>query len=156
MKFHQGFYQVINMRTIKLTILLGMMLLAILLSACSESQNEPTPSGTPPPRNITVSGSGKVYLIPDVAAISIGVHSEDESAAKAVNDNNNQDKQVSEILLSMDAVEDDILTINEFGGVPVPVFEGKGSGEFDTTKAQVPVSLGQLNLTVDVSVIYDI
>jgi uncharacterized protein YggE len=92
MKFHQGFYQVINMRTIKLTILLGMMLLAILLSACSKSQNEPTPASTPPPRNSTVSGSGKVYLIPDVAAISIGVHSEDESAAKAVNDNNNQDK----------------------------------------------------------------
>ncbi|MES0360615.1 MAG: hypothetical protein ABUK20_06845 [Anaerolineales bacterium] len=56
----------------------------------------------------------------------------------------------------MDVVEAKIQTINEFDGVPVPVFEGKGSGEFDTTKAQVPVSLGQLNLTVDVSVIYDI
>lgn len=67
------------MRTIKLAILLGMMLLAILLSACSESQNEPMPSSTPPPRNITVLGSGKVRLTADVAAISIGVHSEDEN-----------------------------------------------------------------------------
>ena len=67
------------MRTIILAILLGMMSLVILLSACSESQNEPTPSSTPPPCNITVSGSGKVRLTPDVAAISIGVHSEDEN-----------------------------------------------------------------------------
>ncbi len=242
------------MRTIKLAILLGMMSLVILLSACSEPQSEPTPSSTPPPRNITVSGSGKVYLTPDVATISIGVHSEDENAARAVNDNNNQAKKVSEILLSMDVVEDDIQisnlniflqqnyddsgnhigtvyivdntvlvtvreldqlgeimgtvveagansifgiqfdvsdktqalsdarkaavedarvkaeelaraagvtlgdvqAINEFGGVPVPVFEGKGGGGFDTTTAQVPVSLGQLSLTVEVSVIYDI
>ena len=242
------------MRMIKLAILHGMMSLAILFSACSDSQSEPTPSSTPPPRNITVSGSGKVYLTPDVAAISIGVHSEDENAARAVNDNNNQAKKVSEILLSMDVVENDIQisnlniflqqnydesgnhigtvyivdntilvtvrdldqlgeimgtvveagansifgiqfdvsdktqalsearkaavedarvkadelaraagvtlgdvqAINEFGGAPVPVFEGKGSGGFDTTTAQVPVSLGQLSLTVEVSVIYDI
>ena len=242
------------MRTIKLTILLGMMSLAILLSACSEPQGAPTPSSTSPPRNITVSGSGKVYLTPDVATISIGVHSEDENAARAVNDNNNQAKQVSEILLSMDVVEDDIQTsnfniflqqeydeignhigtvyivdntvlvtvrdldqlgeimgavveagansifgiqfdvsdktqalsearkaavedarvkaeelaradgvilgdvqgINDLGGVPVPVFEGKEGGGFNTTTAQVPVSLGQLSLTVEVSVIYDI
>ena len=50
----------------------------------------------------------------------------------------------------------DVKSINEFGGVPVPVFEGKGGGEFDTTTAQVPVSFGQLSLTVEVSVIYDI
>lgn len=56
----------------------------------------------------------------------------------------------------MDVVEDDIQTINEFDGVPVPVFEGKGGGEFDTTKAQVPVSLGQLSLTAEVSGIHDI
>ena len=242
------------MRTIKLAILHGMMSLAILLSACSDTQSEPAPSSTPPPRSITVSGSGKVYLTPDVAAISIGVHSEDENAARAVNDNNNQAQKVSEILLSMDVVEDDIQTsnfnifvqqkydeignhtgtvyivdntvlvtvrdldqlgeimgavveagansifgiqfdvsdktqalsearkaavedarvkaeelaraagvtlgdvqsINEFGGAPVPVFEGKGDGGFDTTTAQVPISLGQLSLTVEVSVIYDI
>ena len=242
------------MRTIKLAILLGMMSLVILLSACSESQSESTTTSTPPPRNITVSGSGKVYLTPDVATISIGVHSEDENAARAVNDNNNQAKKVSEILLSMDVVEDDIQisnlniflqqnyddsgnhigtvyivdntvlvtvreldqlgeimgtvveagansifgiqfdvsdktqalsearkaavedarvkaeelaraagvtlgdvqSINEFGGAPVPVFEGKGDGGFDTTTAQVPISLGQLSLTVEVSVIYDI
>ncbi|MES0360616.1 MAG: hypothetical protein ABUK20_06850 [Anaerolineales bacterium] len=67
------------MRTIRLAILLGIMLLVILLSACSESQSEPMPSSTPPPRNITVLGSGKVCLTPNVAAISIGVHSEDEN-----------------------------------------------------------------------------
>jgi hypothetical protein len=242
------------MRTIKLTILHGMLSLAILLSACSEPQSEPTPSSTPPPRNITVLGSGKVYLTPDVATISIGVHSEDENAARAVNDNNSQAQKVSEILLSMDVVEDDIQisnfniylqqkydeignhtgtvyivdntvlvtvrdldqlgeimgavveagansifgiqfdvsdktqalsearkaavedarvkaeelalaagvtlgdvqSINESGGVPLPVFEGKEGGGFDTTTAQVPVSLGQLSLTVEVSVIYDI
>ncbi len=242
------------MRIRKWSIIVAMLWVTLLLGACGDSQSEPTATGTPPPRNITVSGSGKVFLNPDIATISIGVHTEDESAARAVNGNNAQAQKVTEVLLEMGVEEDDIQTsnfniyleqrfdeegdqagtiyivdntvlvtmrdlntlgeimgtvveagansifgiqfdvadktqalsearraavedaqkkadelalaagvtlgevqsINEFGGVPVPVFEGKGDGDFGATSDQVPISLGQLSLTVEVSVTYNI
>jgi hypothetical protein len=242
------------MRTRKWSITAGMLLATILFGACGSSQSEPTVTSTPPPRDITVSGSGKVYLTPDIATISIGVHNEDESADRAVNGNNAQAQKVTEVLLEMGVEEDDIQTsnfniyleqryyengdqagtiyivdntvfvtvrdlnnlgeimgtvveagansifgiqfdvedktralsdarkaavedaqkkaeelalaagvtlgevqsINEYGGVPVPVFEGKSDGGLAATSDQVPVSLGQLSLTVEVSVVYHI
>jgi len=36
------------------------------------------------------------------------------------------------------------------------VFEGQGGGGFEPTADQVPVNLGQLSLTVEVSVTYNI
>jgi len=242
------------MRTRKWSIIVAMLWVTLLLGGCGGSQSEPTATGTPPPRNITVSGSGKVFLNPDIATISIGVHSEDESAARAVNGNNAQAQKVTEVLLEMGVEEDDIQTsnfniyleqrfdeegdqagtiyivdntvlvtmrdlnilgeimgtvveagansifgiqfdvadktqalsearkaavedaqkkaeelalaagvtlgevqsINEYGGVPVPVFEGKGGGGLGAASDQIPISLGQLSLTVEVSVIYHI
>ncbi len=88
------------------------IIVAMLLAACGGSQSEPTATGTPPPRNITVSGSGKVFLNPDIATISIGVHNEDESAARAVDGNNAQAQKVTEVLLEMGVEEDDIQTSN--------------------------------------------
>ena len=242
------------MRTRKWSIIVAMLWVTLLLGGCGGSQSEPTATGTPPPRNITVSGSGKVFLNPDIATISIGVHNEDESAARAVNGNNAQAQKVTEVLLEMGVEEDDIQTsnfniyleqrfdeegdqagtiyivdntvlvtmrdlnilgeimgtvveagansifgiqfdvadktqalsearkaavedaqkkaeelalaagvtlgevqsINEYGGVPVPVFEGKGGGGLGAASDQIPISLGQLSLTVEVSVIYHI
>lgn len=238
----------------KWAIIIGTLLVTLLLGACSSSQSAPTPTGTVPPRSITVSGSGKVYLTPDIATISIGVHNEDESAAKAVNSNNAQAEKVTEVLMQMGVDENDIQisnfniyleqrydedndqsgtiyivdntvfvtvrdldilgeimstvvaagansifgiqfdvedkthalsearkaaiedaqrkaeelalaagvtlgeveSINEYGGVPVPVFEGKAGGGLGAISDQVPISLGQLSLTVEVSVVYNI
>lgn len=230
------------------------MLCLILISACGSSQSIPTPTSTPAPRSITVSGSGKVFLTPNMATISIGVHNENENAARAVEGNNAQAQSVIEVLLEMGvdaddiqvsnfnifaeqrsglnggqpgtvyivdntvfvtvrdldslgeimgtvveagansifgiqpdiadktqalsearrvAVEDaqakaeelalaarvtlgDIQTINESGGDPVPVFEGKSGGGIEGETEQVPESFGKLSLTVEVSVVYDI
>jgi uncharacterized protein YggE len=228
--------------------------LLFVLSACASNPSEATATSTPPPRSITVSGSGKVYLTPDMATISIGVHSEDENAARAVDGNNAQAQKVKEVLLEMGVEEADIQTsnynifaerrdgessdqagtiyivdntvfatvrdlnklgeimgtvveagansifgiqfdvadktqaisearkaavknaqakaeeltwaagvtlgevqsINESSGVPVPVFEGRGGGGFGAETAQAPESFGQLSLTVEVSVVYNI
>jgi uncharacterized protein YggE len=242
------------MRLKIIPLLMILVLVALLGSACSETQTESVASSTPPPRVITVSGTGKVYLTPDIATITIGVHTEDESATRAVNSNNAQADKVAEVLKEMGVEEKDIQTsnfnifpqqqyddlgnqtgtvyivdntvfvtvrdldllgeilgtvveagansifgiqfdvsdktqaiskarkaaiedaqvkaeelaqavgvtlgevqsINEFGGIPVPVFEGKGGGGLDSSAAQVPVSLGQLSLTVEVTVNYNI
>jgi uncharacterized protein YggE len=237
-------------RVICSVVILGL----ILVSACSSSQSIPTPTSTPAPRSITVSGSGKVFLTPNMATISIGVHNEDENAARAVEGNNAQAQSVIEVLLEMGveaddiqvsnfnifaeqrsnqngsqpgtvyivdntvfvtvrdldslgeimgtvveagansifgiqpdiadktqalsearrvAVEDaqakaeelaqaagvtlgEIQSINESGGVPIPVFEGKSGGGLESETEQVPESFGQLSLTVEVSVVYGI
>jgi uncharacterized protein YggE len=243
-----------NMPTKKLALLIGVVFIAFIFSACGNSPTQPAPSSTPPPRNIAVSGIGKVYLIPDIATISIGVHNEDESATRAVDGNNAQVIEVTDVLLEIGVEEEDIKTsnfniypeqrldesgnqvgtiyvvdntvfvtvrdlsalgalmgsvveagansifgiqfdvadktqalsqarklavenaqvkaeelaqaagvalgeiqsINEFGGIPVPVFEGQGGGGLEATADQVPVNLGQLSLTVEVSVTYHI
>ena len=242
------------MRINKLFLMASVIAAGFLLSACAETQSESTPTSTPTPSNITVSGSGKVYLTPDIATISIGIHTEDESATRAVDDNNAQVLKVTQVLNNMDVEENDIqtsnfnisaqlkynergdqeetyyivdntvfatvrdldqlgeimgavveagansifgiqfdvedktealsrarraavkdaqikaeelaqaagvtlgevLSINESGGIPVPVFEGAGDSAVNGGSDQVPVSIGQLSLTVDVSIAYDI
>ncbi|UCE01016.1 MAG: SIMPL domain-containing protein [Chloroflexota bacterium] len=242
------------MRVSVLAAIVGILIAAGMLAACDSNPGEPTATSTPQPRDITVSGSGKVYLTPDIATISIGVHTEDESAARAVSGNNAQVEKVTEVLMEMGVDEKDIQTsnfnifleqrydddgnpsgtmyivdntvfvtvrnldllgeimgavvaagansifgiqfdtenktqalsearkaavenaqkkaeelaqaagvtlgeiqsINETGGVPVPVFEGKSGGGLGAMNDQVPASLGQLSLTVEVSVVYNI
>jgi hypothetical protein len=85
---------------------------AILLSSCGSAayaQTAPEPSS---PRTISVTGSGKAYLTPDIAYISIGVHTEDKDAAKAVATNNNQSQKVSAALKSFKIEAKDIHTTN--------------------------------------------
>jgi hypothetical protein len=230
------------------------LFLGLLLAACETSSTEIAPTSTPPPRNISVTGTGKVYLTPDIATISIGIHNEDERAQRAVDSITAQAKAVREILLEIGVEDEDIKVsnfnifpeqeldetgnpgrtvyvaentvmvtvrdldnlgeimgsvveagansifgiqfdvadktralsearklavenaqlkaeelalaagvtlgeiqlINEFGGVPVPVFEAQGGGGFESTSDQAPVNLGQLSLTVEVTVTYNI
>lgn len=239
--------------TEKLTLFI-LLVAGLVLAGCETSATEIAPTSTPPPRNIAVTGTGKVYLTPDIATLSIGVHTEDESATRAVESNNAQAAEITEILLDIGVEEEDIKisnfniypeqrsgendnqsstiyvvdnsvfvtvrelnnlgaimgsvveagansifgiqfdvanktqalsearklavenaqvkaeelaqaagvplgeiqSINEFGGVPVPVFEGQGGGGFEATAEQVPVNLGQLSLTVEVTVTYHI
>lgn len=239
--------------TIKPVHLILVLIAGFLLVGCETSATEIVPTSTPQPRNIAVSGTGKVYLTPDIATISIGVHNEDENATRAVESNNAQAEAVTGILLDGGVEAEDIKisnfniypeqrfdengnpsgtfymvdntvfvtvrelnnlgvimgsvveagansifgiqfdvadktqalsqarkmavenaqvkaeelaqaagvplgeiqSINEFGGVPVPVFEEQGGG-LETTADQVPVNLGQLSLTVEVTVTYDI
>ena len=61
---------------------------------------------------ITVSGEGRVSLTPDMAAISIGVTTEDKEAAKAVKTNNAKAQEVVTKLKSFGIAEKDIRTTN--------------------------------------------
>jgi uncharacterized protein YggE len=87
-------------------------IIAVMLSACGTTayaQSTPEPSN---PRTITVTGSGKAYITPDWAYISIGVHTEDKDAAKAVANNNSQSLKVSNALKSFNIDLQDIRTTN--------------------------------------------
>jgi uncharacterized protein YggE len=239
----------------KISIISLLMILAVLVSACGTALAQaPTPE--PAKRTISVNGSAQATLTPDIAYMTIGVHTENAEAKKAVTDNTSGAEKVIAALKSMGIDAKDIRTANfniypsqEFtpegqlkstkyvvdnsvfvtvrdlskvgdvlsaaigagannvsgiqfdvadknaaladarkqavdnahaladelakaAGVtlgqvqsitffgssvpPMPVFEGKGGGAADQAIASVPISAGQLTVSVDVSIVFEI
>ncbi len=95
------------MRT-KLVIPTILLIAAVALSACSASVQ----LGQSQPRTINVTGNAEVILEPDIAYVSIGVHSEAESAKAAVATNNSQTQAVIEAIKAQGVDEKDIKTTN--------------------------------------------
>ena len=234
----------------KIMIQMGELLAAIVLSACGTTTVQTVP---PQPRTLNVSGSGQVFLTPDVAYISIGIHTEGENASETVTKNTRQAQALIEAIKSTGVEAKDVQTSNfsiypqqryndqgemvgtyyvventvyvtvrdlakigslldtavksganniygiqfdvadktqalsegrkkavenartqaeelaqaagvtlgavqslsSYGGYPQPVFlEGKGGGGM--AAAEVPISPGQISLTVDVNIVYEI
>ena len=123
------------MRT-KTYLIVSSIVLAALLTGCAGAafaQTEtPAAQGDEPKvtRTVTVTGSGKVYLTPDIAYITIGVHTEGDNAAEAVASNNTQSQKVIDALLAQGIAEKDIQTTN-FSIYPQQEFdtEGKPTGK---------------------------
>jgi hypothetical protein len=97
------------MRT-KVLFLTFVMILAYALSACAPAL--PANAQTTPPRTINVNGTGQVVLTPDIAYISIGVHTDSKDAAEAVSENNVLTQTVIDALLAQDIESKDIRTSN--------------------------------------------
>jgi hypothetical protein len=98
----------------KTVLLTSLMLIALLVTACGSTALAQTSQeeGTPPLRTISVTGSGKTYLTPDIAYISIGVHTENKDATEAVASNNTQSQEVAKALQGFDIDPKDIQTTN--------------------------------------------
>jgi uncharacterized protein YggE len=128
----------------KALIIGGLMAMAILLSACG-AQNAAQTS-TLPPRTLNVTGSGKVLIVPDIATISIGVHTEGKDADEAVASNNTQAKKVAQALQGMGVEEKDIRTSN-FSIFPQQQFDetGKQIGTIYVVDNTVYVTVRQLD-----------
>jgi uncharacterized protein YggE len=95
------------MRT-KLLIPTILLIAAVALSACSASVQ----LGQTQPRMINVTGNAQVILAPDIAYVSIGVHSEAKSAAEAVASNNSQTQAVIDAIKGQGVDAKDIQTTN--------------------------------------------
>jgi len=95
------------------------MAVAMLLTGCAGAafaQTE-TPAAcvnctNQPQRTLSVSGSGKVYLTPDIAYVTIGVHTEDYDAKKAVSENNDSAQSVIAAIKALGIDSKDIQTTN--------------------------------------------
>jgi uncharacterized protein YggE len=109
-------------------LIIGLMLMAILLSACGAAvaQTASPSSESQPERTLTVTGNGKVFLTPDIANVSIGVHTEGTDAAEAVSTNNAQTQQVIEELKGMAVEAKDIQTTN-FSIYPRQEYDNNGN-----------------------------
>ena len=101
------------------TLLMG----AVLLSACGTIQAQGVTSTSE--RYIRVSGSGEVAVVPDIAYINIGVHSEAEDVSSALEANNTQAAELTEALKAEGIEEKDIQTAN-FNVYPQTRYDNMG------------------------------
>ena len=85
-------------------------LLALIVSACGPTTVNQ--AAQPPLRSVSVSGAGTAYLVPDIAYIYVGVHTEKPSAAEAVDENNAQTQKMIEALRDFGIDAKDIRTTN--------------------------------------------
>lgn len=87
-------------------------------SDSAPAQNQPAPAqqtaatAQPPMRTLNVTGTGTVYLTPDIATVMIGVHSENKDVTQAVNANNASVQKVKDALVKAGIDEKDIQTEN--------------------------------------------
>ena len=107
------------MRT-KLLALSIIFILALALSGCAVKLTQPA---TPPTLN--VNGSAQVTLAPDIAYISIGVHSQNADANEAVSSNTTQSQKVIDALKAMGIDVKDIRT-NNYSITPQQQTDDKG------------------------------
>jgi hypothetical protein len=89
----------------KLSIFVPILVLALALSACAGA-------AAGQPRTLNVSGNGTVYLTPDIAYITIGVHTEDPNLATGVSNNNTQAQGLVDALKNAGIAAKDIQTSN--------------------------------------------
>lgn len=71
--------------------------------------SEPT---DPPGRTISISGTGSVNLIPDIAHVNVGVHTENADIVKSIDTNNETSQKIKGILVKYGIDEKDIQTSN--------------------------------------------
>ena len=91
-----------------LSLYASLLLFTILLSACGTAVA--AQSNESVQRTLSVNGTGRSYISPDIAHIMIGVHTEGADAAEAVASNNSNTQQVKDILLDYDINPEDIQT----------------------------------------------
>lgn len=124
------------MRT-KLSILIVLLATAALLSACGTASLYGQQ-----PRLISVNGRAEIKITPDLAYISIGVHTEDTTAKAAVDQNNAQAQAVIAALKEQGIAAEDIQTTN-FSIYPYEKWgpEGQSLGTYYSVDNTVYVTL---------------
>ena len=92
----------------KISLIIICIIAVVVLAACAPT----AASGSESVRSLSVSGTGQVYLVPDIATINIGVRSEAEDVTDALDNNTAQANAISQVLQDMGVLEEDIQTSN--------------------------------------------
>jgi uncharacterized protein YggE len=127
------------MRSKFLIIFTIFTVLALGLSACG------APTRQENPRTVSVTGTGTVSITPDIAYISIGVHSESPTASEAVDENNAQTQKVIDSLVESGVAAEDIRTSN-FSIWPNQYYDntGQSAGTYYSVDNTVNVTIRDL------------
>jgi hypothetical protein len=89
--------------------IIAILTLVILVTSCAPIQ---TSSNAPQIRTLNVSGTGTVELEPDIARVNIGVRSQSEDIAEALDDNSAKANAIMQTLVDLGVAEKDIQTSN--------------------------------------------
>ena len=93
-----------------------LLLVTLVLGACqlapaANAQNTVTPAESAGSlRTIAITGTGEVILVPDMAYINVGIHTEAEDVTSAVSANNQQAASITAAIVAMGVEEKDIQT----------------------------------------------
>lgn len=139
------------MKKIWIVAVIGLMLIAGL-SACGTVNS----SGYNMTPQINVTGNGQVYIVPDVAYVNIGVHSEAPEVAAALESNNQQAQAIRDTLIDQGVEEKDIQT-SAFNVYPMQEYSptGEVTGTkyvVDNTVMVTVRNLGNLGMLLDSAV----
>lgn len=106
-------------RKMLLPFLSILLIAAVGLSACSSLPSQRSQTADLPgalnsslPRTLSVTGTGIVYLVPDLAYINIGVRSEATDVSSALASNNAQATAISDAIQKAGVDEKDLQTAN--------------------------------------------
>jgi len=99
---------------------------AVLFSACTPVISNQEQANNMNIRTLSVSGSGQVTLVPDIARINIGVNSKADLVTTAVNKNNKQAQAITDALLKKGVDAKDIQTAN-FNVYPMNSYDNMGN-----------------------------
>lgn len=131
------------------TLLVG----AVLLSACNTVQPQAASSTE---RRLQVTGTGEVTVVPDMAYINIGVHSEADDVSSALSANNELATKLSDALQAEGVEKKDIQTTN-FNVYPMTHYDNMGqptgtSYDVDNTVYVTVRNLSNLGKLLDVAI----
>lgn len=108
----------------KLLVLITSILMAGLLASCSSNPVQVMPAT--PQRTLNASGTGEIYIVPDIAYINVGIHTEADDVTTALNNNNTQAQAISDALTSMGVDAKDIQTTS-FNVSPMTTYAPDGT-----------------------------
>lgn len=116
----------------KKNIVLGLLgvLMVVALSACQAAAPAASNGSV---RQISATGTGKVYVVPDLAYVYIGVHTQAADVATALADNNTQAQAIATTLTGLGIADEDIQTTS-FNVYPQQNYGPDGQA-LDTTYA---------------------
>ncbi len=127
-----------------IAIVTASLIMVVALAACSQT---PTTITTAPAiRTISANGNGKVYIVPDVAYIYVGVRVDADEVSDALNQNNLQAQAISEAVQALGVEAVDIQTAS-FNVYPMSDYdmEGKISRKYFVVENTVYITVRDLS-----------
>lgn len=143
-------------KKLSITIIVVLALTALVLSGCGLNVPTTVKSVVNEPGTLTVSGFGQVTLVPDLAYLNIGVHSEEAEVGKALKANNVIAQSISDALQNEGIAEEDIQTAN-FNVYPMQRYDSMGQitdtyFSVDNTVYVIVRDLSNLGKLLDVAI----
>ncbi|MGV8025891.1 MAG: SIMPL domain-containing protein [Anaerolineaceae bacterium] len=101
------------------------VLMMVLFTACSGTQSTLS-NGSATQKSITVTGTGVVKVVPDIAYINVGISTQNENVTDAIEENSNQAQAIKDELISFGIPEADIQT-SSFSVYPQSNYDNSGN-----------------------------